>query len=261
MEMRALAGQGSGKRKSVLPKRPWPYRAVKKMRFSLDRVIARSSLIPNDPVLDPSVFSWTAMLRENWRTIRAEAEALLPRLDEVPPLQQVSPDHRRIAQGDLWKSFFLWGYGYRMAENIARCPATAAIVEKIPDLNSAFFSILLPGTHIKSHRGPTKGLVTCHLGLMVPGGNTVRMQVDDRIVGWREGECLVFDDTYRHEVWHDGSSPRIVLLVQVRRPLRMPGRQLAGLFLAGIRRSPFVQEGRRNMAAWDKAMKAADREA
>lgn len=261
MEMQAAAMEIGGKPQSVLPKRPWPYRAAKKMRFSLDRVIARSSLIPNDPVLDPAVFPWTAMLRANWEAIRAEAEALLPRMDEVPPLRSVSPDHQRIARTDLWKSFFLYGYGYRMDENCVRCPQTAALVSRIPDLNSAFFSILLPGMHIRSHRGPTKGLVTCHLGLMVPKGDTVRMQVADRIVGWREGECLVFDDTYRHEVWHEGDSPRIVLLIQVKRPLRAPGRQIAGLFLAGIRRSPFVQEGRRNMAAWEKAMKAADREA
>lgn len=259
MMVQAAAEQGEFK--SVLPRRPWPYRAVKKARGRLDRLIARCSLIPNDPLLDPDVFPWTAMLRDDWRAIRAEAEALLPRMDEVPPLRSVSPDHQRIARSDLWKSFFLCGYGYWVAENVARCPRTAALVERIPDLNSAFFSILLPGMHIKSHRGPTKGLVTCHLGLMVEEGDKVRMQVGDRIVGWREGECLVFDDTYRHEVWHEGDSPRIVLLVQVKRPLRAPGRQIADLFLAGLRRSPFVQEGRRRQAAWNAAMAAADRPA
>jgi beta-hydroxylase len=47
----------------------------------------------------------------------------------------------------------------------------------------------------------------------------------------------------------------------VKRPLRAPGKQVADLFLAGIRRSPFVQEGKRNMAAWDRAMKVGEREA
>jgi ornithine lipid ester-linked acyl 2-hydroxylase len=259
--MEAAVLDSGGKAKSVLPRRPWPYRAVKKMRSDIDRLIARSSLIPNDPILDPALFEWAALLRDNWRSIRAEAEALLPRMEQVPPLRSVSRDHQRIARSDLWKSFFLYGYGYRVESNIERCPRTAALVERIPGLNSAFFSILLPGMHIRSHRGPTKGLVTCHLGLMVPEGNSCRMQVHDQIVGWREGECLLFDDTYRHEVWHDGDSPRIVLLIQVRRPLRAPGRQIADLFLAGVRHSPFVQEGRRNMAAWEQAMKAADREA
>ena len=85
------------KKKSVLPKRPWPYRAVKKVRGRIDRWIARSSLIENSPQIDPAAFPWTRELAANWRDIRAEAEALLPKMDAVPPLQQVSPDHRRIA--------------------------------------------------------------------------------------------------------------------------------------------------------------------
>ena len=254
------AANKAKKKQSVLPERPWPYRAIKKVRGRIDKWIARSSLIPNTPQLDPALLPWTAELAAHWQEIRAEAEALLPKMDKVPPLRSVSPDHRRIAQSDLWKSFFLWGYGYRLEANIARCPKTAALVEKVPDLNSAFFSILLPGTHIKRHRGPTKALVTCHLGLMVPEGDSCRMTLDGEEVGWREGEWLMFDDTYRHEVRHEGDTPRIILLVQVKRPLRAPGRQIANLFLAGIRRSPFVQEGRRNMAAWEEGMKAADRE-
>lgn len=246
--------------RSALPRRPWFYRAVKRARGRIDEVIARSSLIENEPLIDPSAFAWTGTLRANWQMIRAEAEALLPAMDELPPLRLVSPDHRRIAGSDLWRSFFLYGYGFRMDANCARCPRTTAIVEAIPDLNSAFFSILLPGTHIAAHRGPTKGLVTCHLGLIVPPDDACRMQLDGRIVGWREGECLLFDDTYRHEVWHEGDIPRVVLLIQVKRPLRAPGRQIADLFLAGIRRSPFVQEGRRNVAAWEQALKAEDRD-
>ncbi|HMJ93339.1 MAG TPA: aspartyl/asparaginyl beta-hydroxylase domain-containing protein [Allosphingosinicella sp.] len=244
---------------SMLPKRPLIYRIGKRARPMFDRVIARFSEIGTGPLIDPAELRWTADLKKQWRTIRTEAEALTSDIKAVPPLRIMSPDHGRIAQHDLWKAFFLYGYGYRVDDNCARCPATTAIVERIPGLNSAFFSILLPGTRIEPHVGPTKGLVTCHLGLVVPANGGCRMSLHDREVGWQEGECLVFDDTYRHEVVHEGDSPRIVLLVQVKRPLRAPGRQIADLFLAGIRRSPFVQEARGNMAAWDEAMQAADR--
>ncbi|TFI58956.1 aspartyl/asparaginyl beta-hydroxylase domain-containing protein [Sphingomonas parva] len=244
-----------------LPRRSWVYRAAKKARATLDRVIARSSRISNAPVLQAKDFPWTDALKAHWREIRDEAETLLPRLASVPALRLVSPDHRRIAQDDLWKSFFLVGYGYRIEANCARCPRTTALVERIPELNSAFFSILMPGTRIAPHRGPTKGLVTCHLGLMVPPDGACRMRLADQLLGWAEGEWLVFDDTYRHEVRHDGDTPRIVLLIQVKRPLRFPGRLIADLFLAGMRRSPFVQEGRRNLGAWEQAMQAADRPA
>jgi beta-hydroxylase len=243
---------------SMLPKRPFLYRLGKRSRRHFDRFIARSSLISTEPVIDPAELAWTSDLEREWRTIRAELEVLLGDLKAVPPLRVMSPDHGRIAQHDLWKAFFLYGYGYKIEANCARCPKTTAIVERIPDLNSAFFSILLPGTRIESHIGPTKGLVTCHLGLMVPEEDACTMHLHDREVGWQEGKCLVFDDTYRHEVTHRGNSPRVVLLIQVKRPLRAPGRQIASFFLGGLRRSPFVQEARRNMAAWENAMAAAD---
>lgn len=243
----------------VAPRRSFLYRLGKKARRRLDRIIARSSLVGNAPILSAEAFPWSASLGDNWQVIRDEAAALLSRIERVPSLRAVSPDHRRIAASDLWKSFFLRGYGYRIDDNCARCPATAALVDRIPGVNSAFFSILLPGMHIPPHRGVTKGLVTCHLGLIVPAGDSCRMRVDDRMVRWREGEWLMFDDTYRHEVWHEGVGPRIVLLLQVARPLRSPGRQIAGLFLWMVRRSPFVQEARRNVGRWDRAMRVGER--
>lgn len=156
-------------------------------------------------------------------------------------------------------SFFLWGYGYRIDDNANLCPRTTALVESIPGLNTAFFSILAPGTRIPPHRGVSKGLITCHLGLVVPDDGDVRMRVGDRIVRWSEGETLVFDDSYDHEVWNDSARTRVVLLIQFARPLRQPGRMFADLFLGIVRRSAFVQEARSNLARWNAALGALDR--
>ena len=237
--------------------RPLVIRLGKHLRGFFDRIIAGSSLVANDPVLDVRDFPWTQHLRDNWRAIRDEAIAAALGGD-APSLASISPDHRAIAPVDMWHSFFLWGYGYRIDENLDRCPVTAAAVARIPDLNSAFFSILAPGTHIPPHRGVTKGLITCHLGLIVPGDGDVRMRVEDRIVRWAEGETLVFDDTYDHEVWNDAAHHRVVLLIQIKRPLRNPGRWVAETFLNIVRRSAFVQEARENVMAWNEAMKRMD---
>ena len=83
----------------------------------------------------------------------------------------------------------------------------------------------------------------------------VRMRVGDRIVRWAEGETLVFDDTYDHEVWNDSQGTRVVLLVQFERPLRNPGKWIADLFLGIVRRSAFVQEARANIRTWNAAVK------
>lgn len=239
------------------PKRPWILRVGKKLRRHVDAVVARSSRVSNGPVLDSADFAWTTILRENWELIREEALAVTRRADDVPSLNEISPDHARIAPAGLWRSFFLIGYGTRIEPNLARCPKTAALLAQVPGLNSGFFSILRPGTRIPRHRGVTKGLLTCHLGLQVPEG-PVRMNVADETVRWREGETLVFDDTYPHEVWNDTAGTRIVLLVQFERPLRQPGRALARAFLGGIRRSPFVREATENIAKWEENMKRVE---
>jgi beta-hydroxylase len=145
----------------------------------------------------------------------------------------------------------LRAYDYPVPANMRRCPTTAAALESVPTLNSAFFSILAPRAHIPEHRGPTRGLITCHLTLQTPSGDGCRMRIGDRTTGWTEGEFLILDDSYRHQVWNDTDEPRVVLLIQVRRPARWPGRLLIGLFLWGIRHSRFVQEARRNLAARD----------
>ena len=240
------------------PNRPFIIRFGKHLRGVFDRMIASSSLVPNDPVLDVRDFAWTQLLRNQWQTIREEAIAVALQGQASPSLATISPDHRAIAKANMWRSFFLWGYSFRIDDNAARCPKTSAIVEQIPGLNSAFFSILAPGTHIPAHRGVTKGLITCHLGLIVPRDGDVRMRVDTRIVRWAEGETLVFDDTYDHEVWNDTTGTRVVLLIQFERPLRNPGKWIADFFLGFVRRSAFVQEARNNISSWNAAVRQMD---
>ena len=235
------------------PRRPLSVRFGRKFRRPFDALIERSSIVANDPVLDSRSFAWTALLRENWRTIRDEALDVLAEPETIPLLDAISPDHERIAPPGKWRSYFLHGYGCAVTENLECCPKTADIVARIPNLNSAFFSILAPGAHIPPHRGVTKGLLTCHLGLIVPAGR-LRMRVDQEYVRWREGETLVFDDTFQHEVWNDTDETRVVLLVQFGRPLRAPGRWLAAAFLWGVRHSPFVREARRNVGLWNATM-------
>ena len=238
--------------------RPLIIRVGKHLRGIFDRLIASGSLVSNDPVLDLRNFAWTAALRANWQAIRDEALAVALQGEAAPSLATISPDHRSIAEVGKWKSFFLWGYGHAIEESIALCPRTAAIVRDVPGLNSAFFSILAPGTHIPPHRGVTKGLITCHLGLIVPADGDVRMRVKDRIVRWAEGETLVFDDTYDHEVWNDTQGTRVVLLIQFERPLRQPGKFFADLFMGFVRRSAFVREARDNIHKWNDAVKQLD---
>ena len=123
------------------PERPWLYRVGKKARRTVNRLVARHSLVPLDPVLDPASFPWLRELERATPHIRAEAEHVLRHLDGVPPINVMSPDHQRIAGDGGWRSFFLIGYGYKIDSNWSRCPATARALDNVPGLVTALFSI------------------------------------------------------------------------------------------------------------------------
>lgn len=233
----------------------------KKLRPQVDRLAAASSKLPDAPILDQATLPWTALLRDNWATIRDEAREILSRPARVPTLDAVSPDHKGIGAGGKWKSFFLHGYGTRVDANCLQAPRTAGLLAEVPDLNTAFFSILDPGAHIAQHRGVTKGLLTWHLGLETPDrAAACRMTVGDETVHWRAGESFLFDDTYRHEVWNDTDQRRVILLVQVRRPMAWPLSIGPDLFLWGVRHSPFVKDAIRNIENWDSAYRRTEAE-
>lgn len=35
---------------------------------------------------------------------------------------------------------------------------------------------------------------------------------------WKDGEIIIFDDSFEHEVWHNGTDFRLVLIVDVWHP-------------------------------------------
>lgn len=239
--------------------RPLLIKMGKRLRSTANRISTAQSLIPTTPLIDSTHFDWTKKIGNQWRDIADEVRTILQHRDAVPPLKDISPDHARIAADGNWRSFFLVGYGYEVIENCARAPITANLVRQIPNLNSAFFSILEPGATIPRHRGVTRGLVTCHLGLIIPKEiQRCSMQVENINVYWEEGKWLVFDDSYAHEVHNDTDERRVILLIQVKRPMRLLGRVANDLALWGIRRSPFVQDARQNLGLWEEAYQQAE---
>lgn len=217
-----------------------------------DRLLMRSAKTEEHEVFPNEVFPWIPYLESNWSTIRGEAETLLRDRMSVPSVREISPDHAKIAVDDKWRSFFLWGYGVKIDANCARCPQTAKILENIPDLLTAFYSVMLAGAHVPRHTGPTKAILTAHLGLIVPlRRERCHMAVGEKNdVVWEDGKVVVFDDMFPHEVWNDTDEDRIILLLHVKRPLKFPGSALRDLFFAALRASPFVRDGLRNLEKW-----------
>lgn len=226
-------------------------RKARDIRWPVNRFLTRQSRVGTQPLFDPSAVPGLDVLRDNWEAIRDEALAVMAGREDVPALGKVSPDHRGIAPTSAWKSFFFVGYGYRPRSNRARCPQTAALVDRVPNAVVAFYSIFEPQTYVPRHRGVTSGLINVHLPLIVPpeAAGRCEIRIDDTVHRWTPGEFLIFDETYEHEVWNDTQQPRVILLLQVLRPMRWRGRLLGKFFLWCIKRTSFVQDIRRNLEA------------
>jgi aspartyl/asparaginyl beta-hydroxylase (cupin superfamily) len=224
----------------------------KDFRPHIDKIIMRHSLVPDQPLIDKSFFPWIAEFERHWQDVQAEAVGI--RTEDIPPLGDISFDHGRIAADRRWRAFFLKGYGYRMGNNCDRAPITASLIEKVPGLVTANFSVLEAGGHIPRHWGMTKGMLTYHLALKVPKDRLrCRMAIEGadglHILPWMEGDSFVFDDMYDHEVWNETDEDRLILLIQIKRPCTGVASLIQNAFLFGVRHTRFVQDIRRHIDA------------
>ncbi|HEY2427843.1 MAG TPA: aspartyl/asparaginyl beta-hydroxylase domain-containing protein [Acidimicrobiales bacterium] len=225
-----------------------------------ERYVVRSSLVPTTPFLDPGGFAWVAPLEAHWEVIRAELDEVLQRRDDLPNFQDISTDQASITDDDRWKTFFLFGYGFKSEANCARCPRTTALLEQVPGMTTAMFSILSAGKHIEAHRGPYRGVLRYHLGLRIPEpASAAGISVGGEVRHWAEGKSLVFDDGYEHFAWNDTEGLRVVLFMDVIRPLKRPAADLNAALIKAIAVSPFVRDAKRRHLAWEKRFEALGR--
>jgi beta-hydroxylase len=235
----------------------WTIIVGEKILMPIERWLGRMSLVGDKTFHSVEEFPWARKLESDWQLIRTELDRVLEDREHLPNFQDISTDQITITDDDKWKTFFLYGYGFRSDPNCARCPQTDRLVSQIPGMKTAFFSILSPHKHIGEHRGPYKGVLRYHLGLRIPEPNAgCRIRVDSEIRHWQEGKSLIFDDTYEHEAWNDTDGVRVVLFVDFVRPLRFPASLLNAVVLKAIAISPFIQDAKGRQQSWEKRFEA-----
>ncbi|WP_406817912.1 aspartyl/asparaginyl beta-hydroxylase domain-containing protein [Mycobacterium sp. M23085] len=199
--------------------------------FAFERFVARASKCGDKEFFDPKDFAWVADIEADWRKVRAELDALLPYAADIPTFQELQPAQQALTQDDGWKTFFFYAYGLKARANCRRCPETAKLLKKMPGMKTAFFSILAPGKHLPPHRGPWKGVLRLHLALLIPEpAEMCAIRVGSQTRHWEEGRVMIFDDTYEHEAWNRTDGVRVVLFVDIMRPMRFPANLLNAAF-------------------------------
>ena len=166
-------------------------------------------------------------IRKDWKRIRREALwALNSNL--------YKNQSEMIRDTGNWKVFQLYNLGKRVDENCLYAPVTCNFIQEIPQIANnrrgiVKFSVMASGTHVFPHSGPSNLRLRAHLGLDVPRGNTdisvaaassSRIRVLNEYRDWKDGEMLIFDDSFDHEVWHfdPQNLTRVILIIDMWHP-------------------------------------------
>jgi beta-hydroxylase len=177
------------------------------------------SRVPAQPFLNPGDFPQLALLTSNWQVIREEGMRLL----EGGNVRDATGHndlgfHSFFRNG--WRRFYLKWYDEPLPSAKALCPRTVELLKSVPDVHGAMFALLPPGGVLGRHRDPYAGSLRYHLGLVTPNNDTCWIEVDGIRKGWRDGQVMMFDETYVHEAKNESNVNRLILFCDVERPLR-----------------------------------------
>jgi len=175
------------------------------------------------PWWDPKGFPWMADLEAATDQIRAELDAATDGRD-----LELNAESGKLTDSGAWRELRLFSKGHEFIENSRRCPKTVEVIRSIPSATiagSVFFAATDPGTHIVPHFAPHNARLRVHLGVHVPEGN--RMRVANETRPWREGEAIIFDDSFEHETWNESESRRVILLFDIWHPDMTPAQIMA----------------------------------
>ena len=181
------------------------------------------SAIPISPIVERDViqayFPEVKILEDNWKAIRQEYFKLQ---NEITPIKD-DLFFKRIVSDTKWKKFYLKWYNDIPTETRDRTPVTSQLLDQCPSIQLAMFSILEPNAIITPHRGIYNGVLRVHLGLSCPTQEEgCVLTINGTPYGWQDGKCLVWDDTYVHEVVNKSKKDRIILFLDINRPLKNP---------------------------------------
>jgi beta-hydroxylase len=200
--------------------RPWRQMTDHSMFLApLNVLLYACSRIDARPYAPVDAFPELAPLTAQWRTIRAEALALRE-------AQRIRASDRYDDVGFNsffrrgWKRFYLKWYDDAHPSARELCPATTEILRAIPTVKAAMFAELPPGGYLRKHRDPYAGSLRYHLGLVTPGDDRCYIEVDGNRYSWRDGEAVVFDETFIHRAENATGHDRIILFCDIERPMK-----------------------------------------
>lgn len=188
--------------------------------LQLDEWIVRPSVDGPDGPRDPRELEWTKNIAASVPTVQRELDALVASGRTLPSADEVAGTSQG-AEGE-WTTLVLDWFGTKVTANSERFPETMALLESVPRLQGAGFTVLGPRSHVPVHQGPAHSFRYL-LGVVVPGpDDSCRFKVGDTTRSWTVGGEALFDDRTPHEAWNDSDGRRYLMFVQTRIPVSGP---------------------------------------
>lgn len=167
---------------------------------------------------DTDHFLFLKPLIENFGVIKAELLHLLE-TDKENQWLRTFPSYVKSDSYKAWKIFSFIFFNMKFPSHAKLCPKTAELVYSIPQILSCDYSFMKPKTHIMPHKGYTRMALRCHLPLLVNDPDLCAIRVGNETVHWKEGELIIFDDSFEHEAWNNSDKNRVVLMFDIPNPL------------------------------------------
>jgi beta-hydroxylase len=175
--------------------------------------------VENKPYINQANFPQLAVLKANWEIIRDEALQL-----EREELIKGSDKYNDVGFNSFfrrgWKRFYLKWYDDFHESAKKHCPQTIELIKSVPSIKAAMFAVLPAGSQLLQHRDPYAGSLRYHLGLITPNSEDCYIVVDGQSYYWKDGDDVIFDETYIHHAENKTDVDRIILFCDIERPVK-----------------------------------------
>lgn len=177
------------------------------------------SRAPTTPYLNVADFPELQVLQDEWQMIRAEG-IKLQEMQKIAASDQYNDAGFNSFFKTGWKRFYLKWYDDNHPSAMALCPKTTALLRSIPSVKAAMFASLPDGSRLPRHRDPYAGSLRYHLGLVTPNDDRCFIDVDGQSYSWRDGQAVMFDETYIHYAENHSGTDRLILFCDIERPMK-----------------------------------------
>lgn len=175
------------------------------------------------------LFSDIKFLEDNWETIANEIPPIdYEKLEDYQlrsrtawnndegqeALKNIKSDWMVSWQGKSWYNFPLMYHNNVIDISDQICPKTIEILKKVPSIQIAGYSLILPGGELTPHTDATGkmfGSLACNL--MLTDNKNCYLYVKDFRYEHLIGKAVVFDSTYEHWADNQDNKPRVILYI------------------------------------------------